>query len=402
MKRIVEPINSIKHEYANLGSRTLHISELDPLTQRGAICPFTCVSCGGAMGTRLGNHNAWHFYHLQSNDEVGCNAQRANESALHKISKEIIAAATELQYPAYYLEGKEDPDYNSCDYNQCKPFECFPAGRIKYSEAALESIQEGFTPDIILYSSEKTVLCIEIAVTHFVSDEKKKRIKERNLSTLEIDVSSVYNSDKLDREELKKILLDGVDKKVWIHNVKWGEYLERLKDRNRHFNEYFLREARKGSKGGLDRNASSQNYDDTECFSKKNRHSIDKAKDEKSVDEIFEQCHFYKEAVDLFGGIPWFCNISIENETVFRCDRRVWQILLFDKKIYGAQGTCFALVDAIYHLSDLISSRDERKVQKVIADYLKCLIQLGFVELNSTQKWEAYFVSQGNLQVKNM
>jgi hypothetical protein len=76
-------------------------------------------------------------------------------------------------------------------------------------------------------------LLIEIAVTHFINDVKKEKLKRLNISTLEIDLS------KFDRQitlnELEEILIEGIEIKKWIYNTKQIAFRDEIQKLGKEF-----------------------------------------------------------------------------------------------------------------------------------------------------------------------
>lgn len=163
----------------------VHVSEV----LRGNACDCICIECGNELQARKGKARRHHFKHITGTECDG-------ETILHKLAKKILSNNRQLALP------------NQADY-------------FKYTEVIEECKLEGIRPDIILVTSSDKVL-VEIAVTSFITDEKLEKIKTLNYNAFEIDLSS------LPREcsylELKKIIIDQVDKKEVVH---WkGEQLQ--------------------------------------------------------------------------------------------------------------------------------------------------------------------------------
>ena len=54
--------------------------------------------------------------------------------------------------------------------------------------------------------------------------------------------------------------------------------------------------------------------------------------------QFFEDRSFYHASLSKYGGIPYFCNIPVFGEVVFTCDRRIWQMRIFEKFFYKRKG----------------------------------------------------------------
>jgi hypothetical protein len=91
------------------------------------------------------------------------------------------------------------------------------AGRtVTFDDIRLEQLEDGFRPDIIGYAGTAR-LFVEVAVTHFIDEEKEKRLRSSGVSTIELDFS---DSAKVawTWEELEDRLLNQVCGKAWIIN----------------------------------------------------------------------------------------------------------------------------------------------------------------------------------------
>jgi len=76
---------------------------------------------------------------------------------------------------------------------------------IPVDRVELEKRFDDIIPDIVVYSGDKYFF-IEIYVTHPIDDEKLKKLKEKNISTIEIDLSKIKRD--ISVEELSEMLID--------------------------------------------------------------------------------------------------------------------------------------------------------------------------------------------------
>lgn len=72
-------------------------------------------------------------------------------------------------------------------------------------------------PDILL-ETENGPLLVEIAVTHFIDDRKREKIKRLGIPTIEIDLSKVARD--LDHARLEDLLINQTANKSWAFNAK--------------------------------------------------------------------------------------------------------------------------------------------------------------------------------------
>ena len=103
--------------------------------------------------------------------------------------------------------------------------------KIPIDDVELEKRFDDIIPDIVVYSGDKYFF-IEIYVTHPIDDEKLKKLKEKNISTIEIDLSKIKRE--ISVEELSDILLKASDRKSWKYNAvsdKWYQRFEKASDK---------------------------------------------------------------------------------------------------------------------------------------------------------------------------
>ncbi|MGM8936914.1 hypothetical protein ACS8E9_18875 [Pseudomonas neustonica] len=142
-----------------------------------------------------------HFAH-HSNKE-SCNIQR--ESLLHLYAKEVIREASGLQLPPLPGVLPESEDTSSW-----WDFETVEA----------EVAQPGFQPDLVASLRDGNELFIEVAVTSFIGESKRKRIEARGVLTVELDLRMLMLSDhSLPSAYARAYILNEVRCKTWIWPV---------------------------------------------------------------------------------------------------------------------------------------------------------------------------------------
>ena len=128
---------------------------------------------------------------------------------LRRFQNEIFKIEREFKYPLYSKEFVNFWWENVFDFDEFCLIQNISLNLEDYSIES-EVLLEGHKPDIKLTNRETgKSLYIEIAVTSFVKDDKKKLIKEQDLSVLEIDLSSFYKSEEyssVNSSDLEKFL----------------------------------------------------------------------------------------------------------------------------------------------------------------------------------------------------
>ena len=188
-----------------------HISEV----ASGRSCGCVCPGCGAALIARRGRVNDHHFAHEGTADGSPC--RTGPETALHKLAKEILGRRLRLTLPELSLE--EDGER----------WVRYRGGVHAFDAAVLEQRLGGIVPDVIVRRGDRDLL-IEFAVTHVCGPEKTARIRELDVSAIEIDLSKLPRDTS--RPELEAAILDEAPR-VWIHNPLLAEGRAELERRRR-------------------------------------------------------------------------------------------------------------------------------------------------------------------------
>lgn len=204
----------MRHEYDNLFQYGLkddilvHVNEV----ANGLLCNCRCPNCGEILVAHNNSRNkkAHHFQHKSLKDCTG-----AYETIIHLLAKEIIQEQGYLTVP--------DVDYTLSEYAWTyQPYivssseQIIRSKRIQFDKIELEKSVGSFRPDLKCLINKKT-LYVEIAVTHFVDQEKRDKIFKDGNPVLEIDLSNEKRF--LTKAELSQFLTQ-VDRMKWINNPK--------------------------------------------------------------------------------------------------------------------------------------------------------------------------------------
>lgn len=176
----------------------------------GLSCGCVCPICRTPLVAQQGKIRDWHFRHYNL---VECS--NALETALHFRAKEILSSANSISLPYLSINEQatlfDDGDLvESSDTVIVDHAQTIALDDIKLIEHSLGN----FKPDLIVYSHGEPII-IEIAVTHFIDYEKRRKIEEKNISCIEIDMSDFIKFALTD-EKFMSILIDDVEYKNWI------------------------------------------------------------------------------------------------------------------------------------------------------------------------------------------
>lgn len=148
-----------------------------------------------------------------------CDIAVAQQTALHMLAKEIIEENKQLLFPGIVIKRddfvKEIKDYHVRDRIP-QSIEYRKPSVVLCDSVLLEKKLSSIIPDIIVSAKGRSCL-VEIAVTHFVDEEKEQKIKQIGLPLIEINLSSLYKSV-FSRAELAKAVLHDPDNRTWIFN----------------------------------------------------------------------------------------------------------------------------------------------------------------------------------------
>lgn len=173
---------------------------------RGLACLCRCPQCNRRLIARQGEILRWHFAHEA--EEINCVG--AFETMTHKLAKQIIADAGLIRIPALigYLEGYA---YRVIE----------EARDVLLTDVRLEPWLGGIRPDILARRDDGTDLAIEVFVAHRSEAEKIDRIRDRQLATIEIDLSG-FRGGLLTGDIFPEAVLRGPGR-IWLWNPQQAE-----------------------------------------------------------------------------------------------------------------------------------------------------------------------------------
>ena len=138
--------------------------------ENGLKCECVCAGCRGVLiAKNKGEVRTPHFAHL--NEEC----KNAQESALHRLAKELIAKRKVIKLPEY--KGIKCPDFNTDGWSY----------ELEYGG------EKGVRPDLVFYQEDK-MLFIEVAVTNPVSQEKRDKLLKIGTPTLQFNLKPFFNT----------------------------------------------------------------------------------------------------------------------------------------------------------------------------------------------------------------
>ena len=344
-------------------NQVVRISEMVE-KDRGKACECICLCCGHPLVAKLGRgKKTAHFAHLAEEGRTTCSADEANESGLHKIAKEIVCKSEYIWLPPVTISEQNDPDHNVEDYKQQEPLLLGEKFKLHYQNAKTEVPFDGFKPDVCIFRERKNIL-IEIAVTHYVDEEKHSRIKMAQMPTVEINIADFikdYKEGETDsindfEKKLRNNLVENVENKTWIYHPSENEGIKKLCERNRELEIEYQQNRIKILKEQEERKKREKEQESWIQEQQRLREQIDVEVERLHTDEpYYLSCKAKTKGADTAAlncinrlgicnlrfkttdEIPFFLNIPVFGEVVFNCDRRIWQTILFEKVFYQWQ-----------------------------------------------------------------
>lgn len=173
---------------------------------RGLACECTCPSCGASVIARQGAIREWHFAHVAESDCEG-----GMETALHLAAKQLLLESGGLTIPEIrVLQEVQLPD------GRVGRGEAYrPERWVDFLTVEAEKTVGAIRPDIVAVVGHE-MLFVEIAVTHFVDEEKRSIIASYEVPTIEIDLAS-YQGNHWTWELLGDYVIENTLIKRWVH-----------------------------------------------------------------------------------------------------------------------------------------------------------------------------------------
>lgn len=185
-------------------AKVRHVDEV----KRGLACDCICPVCKRPVIAKQGDIKGWHFSHTT---EADCKS--AGETALHIAAKQIIIQEKGLLVPKIDISAEYKlPDGRVGQATMTRPEMWLDFIDVK-AEVRLGDIQ----PDVVGYLAD-SMLFVEIAVRHFVDNEKQAKLQKIGVPTLEIDLSGLIDQD-INWKTLRALLFESTERKFWLEEL---------------------------------------------------------------------------------------------------------------------------------------------------------------------------------------
>ena len=425
-----------RYFYGRKDGRIVSILDV-PFEEYGLRCGCTCVQCGEpleACSIRPDNLREAHFKHRKSTREAtdeprfACSPDWANESGLHLLAKEIIEEEQCIAAPAigaisanriarisedmggvpllpagWSIVSIKDIQSNQRD-SKIHAAEVFSEYRIDGNDES-----QAIIADLFLNANDFGPLCIELFVTHRLPAAKKRAAWSQGIPMLEIDLSDFYkDGGGVSKEKLKEFLLESTNHREWVYHKDYRTAADFFAST---ISTILAQKKAKRDKchdiiaGYLSDPAS---YSEQLKAFENNTAALGYIKGHPA---LFRYAQPSDDPMSI-NEIPWFTNIPIWGETVFLCDRRIWQGYIFSRYVLGKDKIAIPIRTPEFTLFELLTAPDHNFSvpvnwnityrlshseyedipdtyfpRDVILKYIRYLEYLGFVQIDDYGSW---------------
>lgn len=318
----------------NKNNTIIHVVDVERGKKCNCVCPFCRIPLIAAKGSKKQHH----FKHATGNE-----CEHGLESAIHLAAKKIIKEKNKITLPPYNLT------VFKIDAKGQKLYKTDPIVQDITVIENFDSIDEevelyGMKADLLAIKG-KNKLIIEIFYRHKVEVQKIEKIKNVNVSAIEIDLSKLTLED-IKNWETFWLSINNSENIKWLHNAKASDYRkqkleDQLEKETQELEEQYKKEEiKKQKKEQYEKKQLLQALEDLKpLYSKK---YVEQIKQEAEVHRIWQ--HTKKYLSLSWHELPDFVNKEVPNgDWIFGCDRRVWQTAFYSSFICRGGNTLFCI-----------------------------------------------------------
>lgn len=175
----------------------------------GVACGCVCPVCLTSLEARKGSIRTHYFAHSKSVIPVNCVS--AFESSIHLMAKQILCEEKWLKLPKFSIY-ESAKDLNEKAHTEIE--KVFPETQIRFEDVVSEQPLGNVIPDLIGSLNGKR-MAIEIGVTHFCDERKRKKLEVLDISCIEINLRGIDH--RIDKAKLRALILNEVENKTWVN-----------------------------------------------------------------------------------------------------------------------------------------------------------------------------------------
>ena len=182
----------------NMALKNGNLISIDEV-ESGKDCGCFCPVCNSQLVARKGKIKVHHFAHYSSEE-----CENYGESMFHLLAKKLLEEHKYIIVPSFNIK--------TGNYSEKK--------KIFFEKINAEISFKDIRPDIIAWKDDTSFCFIEITVTHGIDEDKLIKIKDYNVSTLEINLKDYYVNNKIfNYSEFKDFILNDLSyHKKWIYD----------------------------------------------------------------------------------------------------------------------------------------------------------------------------------------
>lgn len=317
----------------------------------GLKCGCVCPGCSSQLiAKHPKSQRRPHFAH--HNTEACSTGQ---ETALHLAAKRVLIETREIFVPpisaSITLFDRDTQTSASAEKV------------IHGTTVSLDSVEqevrdyEGVIPDIVAIVQGKE-LFIEIAVTHFVDNEKLEKLRRFGIPVLEIFLEPASELPSLD--EIKELVVSATHNRKWVVNQK-QEILEQAV-------QLEAKEKLEIAKA--------------QVLEKRKRLREEQEKYNKLSNKEKLEAELRLTTIPSLNDVPPFIGKRVSGDGSFGVSNSVWQLFLYRKFIHGNLNRYFNTDEVFFELTERF------KIERVFTDapniaiyrYLQLLVDVGILE----------------------
>lgn len=209
MKHIGQPL-----PFGLKDGKMLEVSEVD----RGAACGCLCPKCSSPLQANKGEKRQYFSHHPRYR-KTHC--EGALETAIHKMAKQVLIENHYLLVPELVVKESLERGYKTYELEEVVS----QRGISHFEDIQAEVFHGGIRPDVLGYTNGRPFY-IEIAVTHFVDEGKREKIRASGIPTIEVDLSKLNRLPT--KHEIFEWVIESSKNKKWVFNPRESEVRYRL------------------------------------------------------------------------------------------------------------------------------------------------------------------------------
>jgi hypothetical protein len=320
--------------FAIFDGKIVHVDEVE----NGLACCCSCPSCGERLIAKQGAATAHHFAHKGESNCTG-----SVQTTLHLAAKEIISREKRMVLPALLVEAIATDARGGAHQSVAS----LPSKEVTFEDVFEETRFGRIIPDIQAKVGDR-MLFVEVAVHHFTDDDKKQKLAEAGIATVEIDLSGI--SDGWDWDNLFHAVVESTDTKIWLFNPRASALLDvARKDADAKARKADKLETKRKEEIALSHDyqrASIPGFRSAIAMLEKLCEPKQMTNEKARMASEGPSIGAWKTASRMLNAqwesAPDFINIEVPGESGFLVDRRVWQAAVFTMFVKGNRNKTFS------------------------------------------------------------